>query len=112
MSTYIHPNAIVETKNIGEHTRVWAFVHILNDVKIGSNCNICDHCFIENGVSIGNNVTVKSGVNIWTGVSLEDNVHIGPCVVFTNDRHPRSKQNFEVGNITVQNFQSRHFAPF
>jgi acetyltransferase-like isoleucine patch superfamily enzyme len=98
----IHPSAIIETKDIGIGTRIWAFVHILNDVKIGKNCNVCDHCFIENGVTIGDNVTIKSGVNIWTGVTIEDNVFIGPSVVFTNDAHPRSKQDFELGEIIIK----------
>ncbi|MBN6379068.1 N-acetyltransferase, partial [Escherichia coli] len=34
----------------------------------------------------------KSGVYIWDGVILEDNVFIGPCVAFTNDKYPRSKE--------------------
>ncbi len=102
MSVFIHPSAIVETTDIGLNTRIWAFVHVLNDVKIGENCNICDHCFIENGVTIGDNVTIKSGVNIWTGVTINDDVHIGPGVVFTNDKHPRSKKNFEIGKINIK----------
>ena len=44
---YVHPKALVETDKIGEDTRVWAFVHILNGAVIGSNCNIGDHSFIE-----------------------------------------------------------------
>ncbi|MCW3083757.1 MAG: hypothetical protein JWP12_1123 [Bacteroidetes bacterium] len=102
MPHFIHPNALVETTDIGEDTRIWAFVHILKDVKIGRNCNVCDHCFIESGVTIGNDVTIKSGVNIWTGVSLEDNVFIGPGVMFTNDLHPRSKQAFKLETITIR----------
>ena len=89
---YIHPSAIVDTRHIGAHTRIWAFVHILGDVRIGSNCNICDHCFIEQGVRLGDNVTVKSGIYIWEGVEIEDDVFLGPNVVFTNDVRPRSKQ--------------------
>lgn len=89
---YIHPSAIVDAPTIGHNTRIWAFVHILRDVIIGSNCNICDHCFIEQKVTIGNNVTIKSGIYIWEGVTIEDNVFLGPNVVFTNDVRPRSKQ--------------------
>lgn len=89
---FIHPNAIVETSEIGEKTRIWAFVHILNGAKLGSNCNICDHCYIEYGVTLGNNVIVKCGTYLWEGVTIEDNVFIGPNVVFTNDIRPRSKQ--------------------
>ena len=54
---YIHNQAIVETEQIGEETRIWAFTHILKDAKIGMNCNICDHTFIEGDVVIGDNVT-------------------------------------------------------
>lgn len=94
-NAYIHPHALVETSDIGEDTRIWAFVHILPGTTIGNNCNICDHCFIEQGVSIGNNVTVKSGIYIWEGVQIEDDVFLGPNVVFTNDVRPRSKQYIE-----------------
>ena len=87
---YIHPNAIVESKNIGEGTRIWAFVHILKGAKIGSNVKIGDHCFIENNVSIGNNVVIKNGVHIWDGVIIEDETFIGPNVVLTNELFPRS----------------------
>lgn len=90
-TVYIHPKAIVEAKDIGCDTRIWAFVHILKGAHLGSNCNICDHCFIEDDVIIGNNVTVKSGVYIWNGVKIEDDVFIGPNVSFTNDIYPRSK---------------------
>jgi acetyltransferase-like isoleucine patch superfamily enzyme len=89
---FIYFNSIVETKSIGINTKIWAFVHILENAKIGNNCNICDHCFIENNVTIGNNVTIKSGVYLWDGISIEDDVFIGPNVVFTNDKRPRSKE--------------------
>ncbi|AOZ93307.1 acyltransferase [Paenibacillus crassostreae] len=89
---FVHPQAIVETDQIGENTRIWAFAHILPGAKIGSNCNINDHTFVENDVILGNNVTVKSGVYIWDGVRASDNVFIGPNVTFTNDLRPRSKQ--------------------
>jgi acetyltransferase-like isoleucine patch superfamily enzyme len=88
----IHPNAIVESNEIGEFTRIWAFVHILKGAKIGKNCNVCDHCYIEYGVHVGDNVTIKCGVYLWEGITIENDVFIGPNVVFTNDLRPRSKQ--------------------
>jgi acetyltransferase-like isoleucine patch superfamily enzyme len=87
-----HSHALVETEDIGDDTRIWAFVHILNGAKIGANCNICDHCFIENDVVIGDNVTIKCGIYIWNGVTVKDNAFLGPNVVFTNDLMPRSKR--------------------
>lgn len=87
----IHKLSDVQSKNIGEGTRVWQYSVILANAIIGRGCNICAHTLIENDVTIGNNVTVKSGVYIWDGVVIEDNVFIGPCVAFTNDKMPRSK---------------------
>ncbi|MES2287022.1 MAG: acyltransferase [Bacteroidota bacterium] len=89
---FIHSNAIVETDDIGDDTRIWAFVHILKGAKIGYGCNVCDHCYIEYDVIIGNNVTIKCGIYLWEGVRLEDDVFLGPNVVFTNNPRPRSKQ--------------------
>ncbi len=100
---FIHEKAIVETENIGSGSRVWAFVHVLPEAKIGENANICDHCFIENKVVIGDNVTVKCGVWIWDGVTIEDNVQIGPSVIFSNDKYPRAKnENFVLGEILIK----------
>ncbi|EBA5083689.1 N-acetyltransferase, partial [Salmonella enterica] len=82
----------VQSKNIGEGTRVWQFSVILPGAVIGAECNICAHTLIENDVVIGDRVTIKSGVYIWDGITLEDDVFIGPCVSFTNDKIPRSKQ--------------------
>lgn len=87
---FVHPNALVETGQIGEGTRIWAFAHVMKEASIGTNCNIGDHCFIEAGVRIGNNVTIKNGNMIWAGVQLEDGVFVGPHVSFTNDLYPRS----------------------
>ncbi|CAM3335468.1 MULTISPECIES: acyltransferase [Saccharibacillus] len=93
MSNYFkHEKAIVESDQIGEKTRIWAFSHILPGAVIGEDCNINDHTFIENDVRLGDRVTVKSGVYIWDGITIEDDVFIGPNVTFTNDIRPRSKQ--------------------
>lgn len=94
MATKIHPTAIIdESVRIGDGTLVWANVHILGGVRIGSNCNICDTVFMENGVSVGNNVTIKNGCMLWRGVAIEDGAFIGPNVTFTNDRYPRSPRH-------------------
>ncbi len=89
-NSYVHPTAIVESDQIGEGTKIWAYVHVLKGVSIGKNCNIGDHCFFESGVIVGNNVTIKNGNMLWEGVTLEDGVFVGPHVFFTNDLYPRS----------------------
>lgn len=100
---FIHPLSDVQTRDIGEGTRIWQFVVILDGAQIGSNCNICSHCLIESDARIGNNVTVKSGVQLWNGICLEDDVFVGPNVTFTNDRHPRSgHRDFTLGKTLVE----------
>ncbi len=89
---YQHPQALVETAQVGKDTRIWAFVHVLAGARIGAECNICDHVFIENDVVVGDRVTVKCGVQLWDGVTLENDVFVGPNATFTNDPFPRSKQ--------------------
>lgn len=89
---FIHPLSDVKSKNIGSGTQIWQYSIVFQNATIGENCNICAHTMIENDVVIGNNVTIKSGVYVWDGITLQDNVFIGPCVAFTNDKKPRSKQ--------------------
>lgn len=88
---FVHPNALVESNDIGAKTRIWAFAHVLKNVKIGKDCNLCDYVFVESGVTIGNRVTIKNGISVWEGLTIEDDVFLGPNCVFTNDMFPRSK---------------------
>jgi acetyltransferase-like isoleucine patch superfamily enzyme len=91
----IHPTALVATSRIGEGTRIWAYVNILEGATIGRDCNICDRCFIENDVVLGDRVTVKCGVSLYDGLVLEDDVFVGPDVAFSNDPRPRSRRRRE-----------------
>ena len=87
---FVHPQALVESTEIGRNTRVWAFAHVMRGARVGADCNIGDHAFIETGAILGNNVTVKNGVAIWDRVTIEDNVFLGPNCVLTNDLNPRA----------------------
>lgn len=88
---FIHPLSDVQSKQIGDGTKVWQFSVVLEGAEIGANCNINANVFIENKVVIGDNCTIKSGVQIWDGVTIRDSVFIGPNATFTNDISPRSK---------------------
>jgi acetyltransferase-like isoleucine patch superfamily enzyme len=102
MDFFVHSHALLESKQVGKNTRIWAFAHVLPDATIGADCNICDHVFIENDVVIGDRVTIKCGVQVWDGITLEDDVMVGPNATFTNDLYPRSKQPFELRRTTVK----------
>ncbi|MGI6251363.1 MAG: WxcM-like domain-containing protein [Anaerolineaceae bacterium] len=98
---FTHPQALVETDQIGKNSRVWAFAHVLRGAVIGEDCNICDHTYIEGDVRLGDRVTVKSGVQLWNGITVEDDVFIGPNATFDNDPFPRSKNYPEEFSRTV-----------
>lgn len=57
---------------IGDNTKIGAFVEIRKQVKVGRNCKIQAFVFIPEGVII------------------EDGVFIGPHACFINDRFPRA----------------------
>jgi UDP-2-acetamido-3-amino-2,3-dideoxy-glucuronate N-acetyltransferase len=57
---------------IGDETRIGAFVEIQKGAKIGNNCKISSHTFI------------------CEGVTIESEVFVGHGVVFINDRYPRA----------------------
>jgi acetyltransferase-like isoleucine patch superfamily enzyme len=57
---------------IGDETRIGAFVEIQKGAKIGGNCKISSHTFI------------------CEGVTIESGVFVGHGVTFTNDRYPRA----------------------
>jgi UDP-2-acetamido-3-amino-2,3-dideoxy-glucuronate N-acetyltransferase len=92
-TVWCHPSAIIESDDVGDGTRVWAFSHIMSGAKVGTDCNIGEHVFVESGAVIGNRVTIKNGVQVWEGVTLENDVFVGPNAVFTNDLRPRSPRS-------------------
>ena len=88
----IHPTADVQSRSVGDGTRIWQFCVVLEGARIGRDCNINAHCLVENDVVIGDRVTLKSGVYLWDGITVEDDVFIGPNATFVNDKYPHSRR--------------------
>jgi acetyltransferase-like isoleucine patch superfamily enzyme len=57
---------------VGDNTKIGAFVEIQKNARVGKHCKISSHTFI------------------CEGVIIEDNVFIGHSVVFINDAYPRA----------------------
>ncbi len=57
---------------IGDNTKIGAFVEIQKNSRVGKNCKISSHTFI------------------CEGVTIEDRVFIGHGVTFINDTYPRA----------------------
>jgi UDP-2-acetamido-3-amino-2,3-dideoxy-glucuronate N-acetyltransferase len=88
---FAHDSAIIdEGSRIGAGTKIWHFSHIMKDCEIGENCNIGQNVVVSPGVVIGKNVKVQNNVSIYTGVICEDDVFLGPSMVFTNIKNPRT----------------------
>jgi acetyltransferase-like isoleucine patch superfamily enzyme len=60
---------------IGDDTKIGAFVEIQKNATVGRRCKISSHTFI------------------CEGVTIEDNVFIGHGVMFINDIYPRATAN-------------------
>lgn len=91
MSYQSHSSAIIdEGAEIGDGTRVWHWVHICAQAKIGERCSLGQNVFVGNKVTIGNNVKIQNNVSVYDNVILEDDVFCGPSMVFTNVYNPRS----------------------
>ena len=90
-SVSIHESAIVDAgATIGKDSRVWHFVHICAEAKIGERCSMGQNVFIGNKVIIGNDCKIQNNVSVYDNVTLEDGVFCGPSMVFTNVYNPRS----------------------
>ena len=88
---FAHESAIIdEPVNIGEGTKIWHFSHVMQGVVMGKNCNLGQNVFVGANVRLGNNVKVQNNVSLYEGIVCEDDVFLGPSMVFTNIRNPRS----------------------
>ena len=74
---------------LGENVKIFEFVNLYG-CEIGDNSKIGAFVEIQKGVSVGKNVKVSTHTFICEGVTIEDNVFIGHNVSFINDKYPRS----------------------
>ncbi|MFW6116199.1 MAG: DapH/DapD/GlmU-related protein [bacterium] len=58
--------------------------------KIGNHVSVGSHSIVEHHVRIADNVRIHSNAFVPEYSVLEQGAWVGPCVVFTNARYPRS----------------------
>lgn len=91
MSYTAHPSAIIdEGAQIGAGTRIWHWVHVSPQARIGERCSLGQNVYVGNDVVIGDNVRIQNNVSVYDAVTLEDDVFCGPSMVFTNVYNPRA----------------------
>ncbi len=87
----IHESAYVdEGCEIGSHTVIWHFCHIISGTRIGEHCSFGQNVMVGPDVTIGNGCKIQNNVSLYKGVTLADNVFCGPSCVFTNVLTPRA----------------------
>jgi acetyltransferase-like isoleucine patch superfamily enzyme len=74
---------------LGRDVRIYAFVNLYG-CEIGDESRIGAFVEIQKGAKIGKRVKVSSHSLICEGVTIEDEVFIGHGVMFINDKYPRS----------------------
>jgi acetyltransferase-like isoleucine patch superfamily enzyme len=79
----------IENAKLGEGVIIRDFVNLYG-CEIGDNSRIGAFVEIQAGSFIGKNVKVSSHSFICTGVTIDDDVFIGHNVSFINDRFPRA----------------------
>ncbi|MBI2610956.1 N-acetyltransferase [Candidatus Kaiserbacteria bacterium] len=74
---------------VGENVRIFDFVNAY-ECEIGENSRVGAFVEIQRGVRVGKNCKISSHAFICEGVTIEDGVFVGHGVMFTNDKHPRA----------------------
>ncbi len=88
---YAHPTAVLDAGcRVGVGSRIWHFCHLAAGAVLGEDCSLGQNVFVADGVTLGRRVKVQNNVSLYEGVVCEDDVFLGPSVVFTNVRNPRS----------------------
>lgn len=74
---------------IGKDVRIFNFVNAYG-CEIGDGSKVGAFVEIQKGVTIGKNCKISSHTFICEGVHIEDNVFVGHNVTFINDMFPRA----------------------
>jgi UDP-2-acetamido-3-amino-2,3-dideoxy-glucuronate N-acetyltransferase len=80
---------IADDVMLGENVRIYAFANLYG-CEIGDDSRIGAFVEVQKGVVIGKRVKVQSHTFICSGVVIEDEAFIGHGVMFTNDLFPRA----------------------
>ncbi|HMQ48223.1 MAG TPA: DapH/DapD/GlmU-related protein [Saprospiraceae bacterium] len=87
---YHHTARIDQGALIGKGTKIWHYSHVMSDASLGEACSLGQNTFVASGVQLGNRVKIQNNVSLYEGVICEDDVFLGPSMVFTNVKNPRS----------------------
>jgi len=85
-------NNIIKDVKLGKNVQIHNYVNLYG-CEIGDNTKLGAFVEIQKGARIGCNVKVSSHTFICEGVTIEDNVFVGHNVSFINDKYPRATKD-------------------
>ena len=80
---------IAENVKLGKDVKISEFTNLYG-CEIGDNSKVGAFVEIQKNAKVGKNVKISSHSFICEGVTIEDDVFIGHNVSFINDKYPRS----------------------
>ncbi len=80
---------IADSVKLGKNVKIFEFTNLYG-CEIGDNSKIGAFVEIQKNAKIGKNVKVSTHSFICEGVTIEDDVFVGHNVSFINDKYPRS----------------------
>jgi acetyltransferase-like isoleucine patch superfamily enzyme len=82
-------NAIADDVKLGENVRLAKFINLYG-CEIGDDTKIGAFVEIQKNATVGKRCKISSHTFVCEGVVIEDNVFIGHGVTFINDSYPRA----------------------
>ncbi len=74
---------------LGKNVRIFEFTNLYG-CEVGDDSKVGAFVEIQKNAKIGRNVKISSHTFICEGVTIEDNVFVGHNVSFINDKYPRA----------------------
>jgi acetyltransferase-like isoleucine patch superfamily enzyme len=92
-------NRIAADVKLGRNVKLFGFVNLYG-CEIGDDSKVGAFVEIQRNAKIGKNVKISSHTFICEGVTIEDNVFVGHNVSFINDKYP--KATVESGKLQTE----------
>ena len=80
-TAFVHASAIVdEGAVVNADCKIWHFVHVCNDAKIGEKVSLGQNVYVGNRVLIGDRCKIQNNVSVYDNVFIEDDVFCERCI--------------------------------
>jgi UDP-3-O-[3-hydroxymyristoyl] glucosamine N-acyltransferase len=86
---------------LGRNVRVWRYAHVMEDVIIGDDTQICNGAIVLTSAIVG----ARCNIQLWAGIArktvIGNDTYIGPNVVFCNAKNPATDTHADLHPIKI-----------